>query len=627
MISMLRPRTIRGQLMAALIVSEVVVMAVVSAVLISEQRAELASRTEQRLEFQARALAAEAGVVIKAGEIEALQSAVDTLRDTTGIRAVQITNAQGRTLVSSDPGMRGKLALSAVEREYLRELSKATIFPLDEKTSEAVATVRADGHTLGYVWIYPDEAPDRKQLHKLLFYTLLSAVFGVAGCTVIASLMARSITRPLAVLMKATRGLIRNPEDTSSYFPLSIISTNEAADLTMAFNLMVASIHEQRTGLSDALALLDSMLVNAPIGFAFFDRRLRFVRVNQFMAAMNSMSVDRHRGRTVGEVFSGSMAAALEVSIGRVFEEGQAIQDLELTSGPESDAAQMRNWLANVYPVRTEPGEVRWVGMILVDTSERRRTEDTLRKTEKLAAAGRLAATIAHEINNPLESITNLLFLIRHRPLDATSAEYADQAQHELARVSEITQQMLRFYRQQTVPSLANVGELLNSMLTLHQGRVTALRVEVIRRYEPDVSLFCFAGELRQLFANLIGNALDAMMPGGGRLLLRVRRTAGGVRVTVADTGSGMTREVLQRIFEPFFTTKEAVGTGLGLWISAEIVTKHKGRIRVRSRARDGQGRGGTVFAVLFPAEGEESSVPENPPAQHPTLESVESAD
>ena len=612
--------------MAALIVFEVVVLAVVSAVLIHEQRAELRSRTEQRLEFQARALAAEAGVAIKAGEIESLQSVVDTLRDAPGIRAVQITDTQGRTKVSSDPGMRGKLALSAVERRYLRELTKATIFSLDEKTSEAVAAVRVDGQTRGYVWIYPDESQDRAQLHKLLFYTLLSAVFGVAGCTVIASVMARSITRPLAVLMKATRGLIRNPEDTSS-FPLSISSTNEAADLTMAFNLMVASIQEQRTGLSDALALLDSMLVNAPIGFAFFDRKLRFVRVNQFMAAMNGLSVDRHRGRTVGEVFSGSMSAALEVSIGRVFEEGQAIQDLELTSGPENDAAQMRSWLANVYPVRTEPGDVRWVGMILVDTSERRRTEDTLRKTEKLAAAGRLAATIAHEINNPLESITNLLFLIRQRPLDATSAEYADLAQHELARVSEITQQMLRFYRQPTVPSLANVGELLDSVLTLHQGRVTALRVEVMRRYEPDVSLHCFTGELRQLFANLIGNALDAMMPGGGRLLLRVRRTEGGVRVTVADTGSGMRREVLQRIFEPFFTTKEAVGTGLGLWVSAEIVNKHKGRMRVRTRARDEHGRGGTVFTVDFPAERKESAVPEKPAAEHPTLESVESAD
>jgi signal transduction histidine kinase len=598
--------------MAGLIVFELVVLAVLSAVLIREQRFELRSRTEQRLEFQARALAAETSGAMKAGELESLQDVVNTLREAPGIRAVQITDPQGRTLVSSDRGMTGNFMLSAVERQYLRELTKATIFSLDEKTREAVAPVRVEGQTRGYVWIYPDESPDQAQLHKLLRYTLLSALFGIAGCTIIASLMARSITRPLAVLMQATRRLIRNPEDTAS-FPLTVSSTNEAADLTMAFNLMVTSIHEQRTGLSDALALLDSMLANAPIGFAFFDRRLRFVRVNQFLAAMNGLPVNRHLGRTVGEIFGGRMGTALEESIRKVFEQGQPVQDLELTSGPEDNASQMRNWLANVYPVRTEADVVRWAGVILVDTSERRRTEDTLRKTEKLAAAGRLAATIAHEINNPLESITNLLYLMRQGPLDPTSAEYANLAQHELARVSEITQQMLRFYRQPTVPSLANVGDLLDSVLTLYHGRVIALHVEVARRYEPDVRLRCFAGELRQLFANLIGNALDAMAPGGGRLILRVRHAGnGGVRVTVADTGSGMSRGVLQHIFEPFFTTKEAVGTGLGLWVSAEIVSKHKGTIRVRSRVRDKHGEGGTVFSVAFPQRTDESAVPEN---------------
>ncbi len=598
---MLRPRTIRGQLMAGLIVFEVVVLAVLSAVLINEQRAELRARTEQRLEFQARALAAEISQAIKDGEIKSLQSLVIPLQTAPGIRDVQVTDTQGHTLVSSDPGMRGHLALSSVERQYLRELTGANLFQLDNGAREAVAPIRVDGLNRGYVWVYPDEAPDRAQLHKLLSYTLLFAAFGVIGCTVIASLMARSITKPLAVLMGATRRLIRNPEDTSS-FPLAISSTNEAADLTMAFNLMVASIHEQRTGLSDALALLDSMLANAPIGFAFFDRRLRFVRVNQFLAAMNGLPVNRHLGRTVGEIFDGSMAAALEESIGKVFEDGHPVQDLELKSGSENDFSQIRSWLANVYPVRTEAHIVRWAGVILVDTSERRRTEETLRRTEKLAAAGRLAATIAHEINNPLESVTNLLFLIRQRPLDATSAEYANLAQHELARVSEITQQMLRFYRQPTVPSVTNVSEVLDSVLTLHQGRVTALHVEVVRRYEPDVTLLCFTGELRQLFANLIGNALDAMMPGGGRLMLRVRRAAGdGVRVTVADTGSGMTPHVLQHIFEPFFTTKESVGTGLGLWVSAEIVSKHKGTMQVRSRVQDVDGRGGTVFTVTFP--------------------------
>ncbi|HZD49663.1 MAG TPA: ATP-binding protein, partial [Silvibacterium sp.] len=558
--SILRPRTIRGQLMAGLILFEVVVLALLSAALIREQREELRARTDQRLEYQARGLAAQTSGAIKIGQLSSLQDIVDNLREAPGIHAVQITDTQGRTLVSSDPGMSGKLTLSSVERKYLGELTKPTIFSLDDRSKEAVAPVRVDGLTRGYVWVYPDLSRDRSQLHKLLRYTLLSAFFGVIGCTIIACLMARSITQPLGVLMDATRRLIRDPEDTSS-FPVAVSSTNEAADLTMAFNLMVASIQEQRAGLSDALALLDSMLANAPIGFAFFDRRLRFVRVNHFLATMDGLSMSRHLTRTVDEVFEKPMAKALEKSIENVFEYGQAVQDLELTSGPEGDATKRRSWLANVYPVRTEAHVVRWVGVILVETSERRQAEDALRRTEKLAATGRLAATIAHEINNPLESVTNLLFLVRQGPLDPVSARYAELAQHELARVSEITQQMLRFYRQSTRPSLSNVCELLDSVVAVHQGRVTTLHVEVVRRYEEDVTLLCFAGEVRQVFANLIGNALDAMMPGGGRLMLRVRRAgAAGVRVTIADTGLGMTPEVLPHIFEPFFTTKEAVG-------------------------------------------------------------------
>jgi signal transduction histidine kinase len=617
--SILRPRTIRGQLMRGLILVEVLVLAVLSAVLINQQQKELWLRTVRRLEYQAGVLAVQSAGAMSTDELDILQRVVDAMQAAPSIRAVQVTDTQGRAIVSSDPAMKGKLTLSSKERTYLHELSKPVIFSIDSKTNEAVAPVRINGITSGYVWIYPDDARDRAELQRLLEYSLLTAVFGVAACTIFASLMARSIARPLGTLMTATRQLIRNPEDMSS-FPLAVTSANEAADLTMAFNLMVASIEEQRAGLNETLALLDSMLANAPIGFAFFDRRLRFVRVNQFFAKMNELPVSRYLGRTVREIFVEPVGRTLGQSIQKVFESGKAVQDLELTIGSEANFSQDRSWLANIYPVRTEAQTVRWVGVILVETSERRRAEEALRKTEKLAAAGRLAASIAHEINNPLEAVTNLLFLIRRGSLDSSSARYADLAQHELARVSEITQQMLRFYRQSTLPSLSNVAELLDSVLTLHQGRVASLRVDVVRRYTPDVTLFCFAGEVRQLFANLVGNALDAMTPGGGRLLLRVRYAGMDcVRVTVADTGSGIPAAVLQHIFEPFFTTKEAIGTGLGLWISAEIVNKHKGKIRVRSRVRDENGKGGTVFMVFLPV-GQEHG----PAIEKPALNSIE---
>lgn len=607
---MLRPRTIRGQLMSGLILFEVIVLAVLSVVLVREQGDELRSRTERRLEYQASVLAVLTSAAMSDGQFHTLQHVLNAMRDAPSIRAVQITDTQGRTLVSSDSGMQGKLMLSGTERTYLRELNKPEIFSIDKKTSEAVAPVRIDGVTRGFVWIYPDNSQDRTQLHKLLGFTLLSAFFGIIGCTIFASLMARSIARPLGVLMRATRQLIRNPEDTAS-FPLAVTSANEAADLTMAFNLMVASIQEQRAGLNETLALLDSLLANAPIGFAFFDRRLRFVRVNQFLAKMNDLPVSRHLGRTVCEIFTEPVGGRLEESIREVFERGQAVQDLELNGAPTDGSSQTRSWLANIYPVRTDGQTVRWAGVILGETTERRRAENALRKSEKLAAAGRLAASIAHEINNPLEAVTNLVFLIRKGRLDAESTQYAELAQHELARVAEITQQMLRFYRQSTLPSSSNVCELLDSVLLLHHGRVVSLHVEVVRRYAEDIRLFCFAGEVRQLFANLVGNALDAMTPRGGRLLLRVRRARvygqPGLRVTVADTGSGITAEVRRHIFEPFFTTKETTGTGLGLWVSYEIVVKHHGTIQVRSRAGGGNGNSGTVFTVFFPLGSEDA--------------------
>jgi signal transduction histidine kinase len=486
----LKPRTIRGQLTSGLILFEILALVVFSIALVREQHRELQTRTDRRLEYQASQLAIQSSSAMADHQYGTLDRVVAALHGAPGIHAVLITDLQGRTLFSSDPGMKGKLTLSPHERLYLRELNKPIIFSFDERTREAVAPVRVNGAMQALVWIYPDDTADRIQLRQLLAVTLFFALVGVIGCTIFASLMAKSIARPIRVLMHATRRLIRDPEDTAA-FPLPVVGSNEAADLAVAFNRMVAAIQEQR--------------------------------------------------------------------------------------------------------------------------AERRRTEDALRRTEKLAAAGRLAASIAHEVNNPLEAVTNLLFLLRQAPLDSESARYAELAAEQTARVSEITQQALRFYRQSTLPAVTNIPDLIESVVKLHRGRINAFGIKVCRCYAQDVQLFCFAGELRQLFANLIGNAIDSMAVGGGRLLLRVRYAHSvacpdqrGVRITIADTGIGMSREVQRHIFEPFFTTKEPTGAGLGLWVSAEIIGNHDGSIRVRSRARaEHNSASGTVFAVFFPLRSE----------------------
>ncbi len=331
------------------------------------------------------------------------------------------------------------------------------------------------------------------------------------------------------------------------------------------------------------------------------------MRVNQVFANMTGVSLSRHLGRTLSELLPQPVAQELENTVLRVFAAEKPVGNLELSvqGGPRN---RPWTWLASAYPVRTQPQQVRWVGVIVLDASDRKRNEEALRRTEKLAATGRLAASIAHEINNPLEAITNLLFLLQNFcQLDETATNYVAMAQHEARRIAEITQQTLRFYRQSTLPTRANLGELLDSVLSIYNGRLNTMNIRVEREYDAALDLFCFAGELRQVFANLVGNALDASSA-GGRLVVRARRShnwkdraRSGVRFTVADTGTGMEPEVRERAFEAFFTTKEVTGTGLGLWVSQEMIVKHHGLVHLRSRTAISGKPGGTVFQIFIP--------------------------
>lgn len=246
------------------------------------------------------------------------------------------------------------------------------------------------------------------------------------------------------------------------------------------------------------------------------------------------------------------------------------------------------------------------LALFFVDLREQKRNEELLRRTEKLAAAGRLAASIAHEINNPLEAITNCMYLLEQGELDESSRSYLKMAQGELNRVTHITTQTLRFYRQSTKPVPTDIPDLIRSVLALFEGRILAHGIQVTCDFDGVPQITALDGEVRQVLANVIGNALDVMI---GRdepktLVLRARarrswRTgAEGIAVMVADRGTGMDQATLNRIYEPFFSTKGITGTGLGLWVSAEIVNKHNGRVLVRSRVA---APSGTVFRIFLP--------------------------
>ncbi|HEV3037725.1 MAG TPA: PAS domain-containing protein [Candidatus Angelobacter sp.] len=270
-------------------------------------------------------------------------------------------------------------------------------------------------------------------------------------------------------------------------------------------------------------------------------------------------------------------------------------------------------------------GAVRWIvarGQVLfddaqrpermlgigIDITERKQAEDALRKSEKLAAAGRLAATIAHEINNPLAAVTNLLYLLRQSEFwDEKSRWYVAQAERELNRVAHVARQTLGFYRDTTSPRSVNLSKTVEEVVSLYLPRIEGRKITLATDFDPRAQVMGLAGEIRQVISNLVANAIDALDE-GGTLSIRVYRCRElaetgriGARIVIADGGSGIPTEQRKKIFEPFFTTKQDVGTGLGLWVSREMVHKHGGYIRLRSST--GPRRRGTVFSVFLPAE------------------------
>jgi signal transduction histidine kinase len=236
---------------------------------------------------------------------------------------------------------------------------------------------------------------------------------------------------------------------------------------------------------------------------------------------------------------------------------------------------------------------------VAMDVTQRKHTQEALLRSEKLASVGRMAATMAHEINNPLEAVINALYLISSdRTLTASTRSNVALADRELSRVSHITKQTLGFYRESGRPDAVCLSELADELIGLYSRKLSYKAIRVEKQWRTQGEISGIAGELRQIISNLMGNAIDALAP-YGTLHLRITDfhvKDYAVRLTVADSGAGIKPENLRSIFEPFFTTKQHVGTGLGLWVAKEIVTKHSGSIRVRSKPGKG-----TVFTVCLP--------------------------
>jgi PAS domain S-box-containing protein len=272
-----------------------------------------------------------------------------------------------------------------------------------------------------------------------------------------------------------------------------------------------------------------------------------------------------------------------------------------------ASSGSYRHCTVRAVPMIDDEGSVlEWVGVI-ADVHNQTLAEEQLRRTEQLAMAGRLAATVAHEINNPLESVTNLIYLAQQAEnLNAETKEYLQTASDEMQRAAQIVRQTLGFYRESASPKDADIGEIARGVLHLYRRNFLSKEIDVTEEIDAGCVACVVPGEIRQVIANLIANAIDASSLGSS-MRVAVKCGIETIEIDIADKGSGIAEEHLGRLFEPFFTTKKDLGTGLGLWVSRGLIEKHRGALTLETKT--GAEDHGTTFRIVLPVDGSIAAV------------------
>jgi PAS domain S-box-containing protein len=463
---------------------------------------------------------------------------------------------------------------------------------------ELVQKIVFQGKPVGFVLIRSDLGAinDRFRTYGLILLSVLAASL-VAALT-LSRIFQRGISQPIVRLADTARSVSRQKD--YSVRVKKPTDRDEVALLVDAFNEMLLEIQKRDSALQESEQQFRSLADSIPQMAWMGDADGNLFWYNQRWYEYTGATPEQMAGWGWQTVHDPEKLADVLAKWSGALSEGNPF---EMIFPLRRADGLFRQFLTRALPLRDARGNVvRWFGTN-TDITEQLRSEEALRQTEKLAATGRLAASIAHEINNPLEAVINLVYLARRQPFNVE--KYLQLADHELDRIAQITKNTLGFYRDSASPSRVNISEVLEEVLALFARKLQFKRISLTCDYGQAIEIFGYPGEIRQIFANLIANAIEAL-PEDGSLRIRATTIASmvgnrerGVRVTFLDNGTGISAADRKRIFEPFYTTKKDVGTGLGLWLTLGLVEKHHGSLRLRSSIVPG--RTWTAFSVFLP--------------------------